>query len=86
MTVKERIMQEIEDSSPLLLEEFLDFIIFTKQRRPALINQPKQEKTEQPYKSQIKAFEGLFDNVPPVSEEIDPDQEKWEYLKEKHNL
>jgi hypothetical protein len=33
MNFKERILQEIEDSSPILLEEFLDFILFTKQRR-----------------------------------------------------
>jgi hypothetical protein len=33
MNFKERILQEIKDSSPILLEEFLDFILFTKQRR-----------------------------------------------------
>jgi hypothetical protein len=33
MTTKERIIQEVEDSSPVLLEEFLNFILFTKQQR-----------------------------------------------------
>ncbi|AFY34376.1 hypothetical protein [Calothrix sp. PCC 7507] len=33
MNIKERILQELEHSSDILLEEFLDFILFTKQRR-----------------------------------------------------
>ena len=37
-------------------------------------------------KSRIKAFQGLFENAPPVPADFDPDQAKWEYLKEKHNL
>ncbi len=114
MTIKERILQEIEDSSPILLEEFLDFILFTKQRRHPQVTQPQSEatkpsspkrqspsqvkalkewfenteppQTHQPFKSRIKAFDGLFDDVSPVSEDIDSDQAKWEYLKEKHNL
>ena len=37
-------------------------------------------------KSRVKAFEGLFENAPPVPPDFDPDEAKWEYLKEKHNL
>ena len=37
-------------------------------------------------KSRVKAFQGLFENAPPVPPGFDPDQAKWEYLKEKHNL
>ena len=37
-------------------------------------------------KSKVKAFEGLFENAPPVPPDFDPDEAKWEYLKEKHNL
>lgn len=44
--------------------------------------QPKTPKR----KSRIKAFQGLFENAPPVPPDFDPDQAKWEYLKEKHNL
>jgi hypothetical protein len=33
MTTKERILQELEHSPDILLEEFLDFILFIKQRR-----------------------------------------------------
>lgn len=44
--------------------------------------QPKTPKR----KSRVKAFQGLFENAPPVPPDFDPDQAKWEYLKEKHNL
>ena len=37
-------------------------------------------------KSRVKAFQGLFENAPPVPPGFDPDQAKWESLKEKHNL
>ena len=37
-------------------------------------------------KSRVKAFEGLFENAPPVSPDFDPDEARWEALKEKHNL
>ncbi|MBD2295174.1 hypothetical protein H6G06_17220 [Anabaena sphaerica FACHB-251] len=37
-------------------------------------------------KSKIKAFQSFFENSPPVPPDFDPDQAKWEYLKEKHNL
>ncbi len=42
--------------------------------------------SSQKHASPIKAFQGLFENAPPVSSDFDPDQAKWEYLKEKHNL
>jgi hypothetical protein len=78
--------QAKEDSSSNLLEEFLDFILFIKQRHQPSFTQPKREEFEPPFKSKIKAFEGLFDQVSPISEDVNPDQAKWEYLKEKHNL
>ncbi len=37
-------------------------------------------------KSRIKAFQSFFENSPPIPPDFDPDQAKWEYLKEKHNL
>lgn len=37
-------------------------------------------------KSRIKAFQGLFENAPPVPPDFDADQARWEALKEKHNL
>lgn len=32
------------------------------------------------------AFRDLLENSPPVPPDFDPEQAKWEYLKEKHNL
>ncbi len=37
-------------------------------------------------KSRIKAFQGLFENAPAILADFDPDQAKYEYLKEKYNL
>jgi hypothetical protein len=37
-------------------------------------------------KSRIKAFQSFFENSLPVPPDFDPEQAKWEYLKEKHNL
>ncbi len=36
--------------------------------------------------SRVKAFQGLFENAPPVPPDFDADQGRWEALKEKHNL
>jgi len=36
--------------------------------------------------SLIQAFQGLFEKAPPVAADIDADQAKWEYLREKYNL
>ncbi|KAB8318806.1 hypothetical protein SD81_007605 [Tolypothrix campylonemoides VB511288] len=49
---------------------------------PETESQPETPKRN----SRVKAFEGLFENAPPVPPDFDPDQAKWEYLKEKHNL
>ncbi|MBD2604935.1 hypothetical protein H6G81_10440 [Scytonema hofmannii FACHB-248] len=37
-------------------------------------------------KSKVKAFQDLFENAPPVPADFDPDEARWEALKEKHNL
>jgi hypothetical protein len=36
--------------------------------------------------SKVRAFEGLFENTQPAPSDFDPDQARWEALKEKHNL
>jgi len=46
----------------------------------------QQNVSSQEHKSPIKAFQGLFENAPPIPPDFDPDQAKWEYLREKHNL
>lgn len=44
---------------------------------------PKQPKKRE-YK--VQALKELLENAPPTLPDFDPDQAKWEYLKEKHNL
>jgi hypothetical protein len=37
-------------------------------------------------KTIVKAFQDLFENTEPAPPDFDPDQARWEALKEKHNL
>jgi hypothetical protein len=37
-------------------------------------------------KSRVKAFEGLFENAPPVPPDFDVEEARWEGLKEKYYL
>jgi hypothetical protein len=45
-------------------------------------SQPKVPKN----KSQVKSLRELLENAPPVPPDFDPDEARWEALKEKHNL
>ena len=49
---------------------------------------PDTETPEQTPKRQtkIKALQDWFEKKQPTPPDFDPDQAKWEYLKEKHNL
>ncbi len=44
-------------------------------------SQPEKSKR----KSRVKAFEGLFENVPSVPPDFDPYEATWEALEEKYN-
>ena len=37
-------------------------------------------------KSKVKSLSELLKNAPPVPPDFDPDEARWEALKEKHNL
>ncbi|WP_292834589.1 hypothetical protein [Nostoc sp. JL33] len=37
-------------------------------------------------RTKIKALQNWFEKTQPAPPDFDPDQAKWEYLKEKHNL
>ena len=37
-------------------------------------------------RTKIKAFQDWFEKTQPAPPDFDPDEAKWEYLKEKHNL
>ncbi|ARV62250.1 hypothetical protein BZZ01_29730 [Nostocales cyanobacterium HT-58-2] len=64
--------------------------VIVLQPAETIVNSTVPETESQPEvpkrKSRVKAFEGLFENAPPVPPDFDPDQARWEALKEKHNL
>ena len=37
-------------------------------------------------RTKIKAFQDLFEKTQPAPPDFDPDEAKWEYLQQKHNL
>ncbi len=49
-----------------------------------LQSQPEIPKRKFP--SKVKAFQNLFEDAPALPSDFDPEEAKWEYLKEKHNL
>jgi hypothetical protein len=61
----------------------------TVKQASASENAIEPEAPKKKFKTNVKAFQGLFDRdaVPEPLDFDDPDkQAKWEYLKEKHNL
>ncbi|WP_414622017.1 hypothetical protein [Calothrix sp. CCY 0018] len=49
---------------------------------------PSESQSETPKKREykIQALKHLLENAPPTSPDFDPDEARWEALKEKHNL
>jgi hypothetical protein len=81
MTVKEKLLQEIEQLSDDSLPELLDVVLSMKQQQQA-DNTPAPDRK----KSRVKALQGWFEKTTPAPADFDDDQTKWEYLKVKHNL
>ena len=51
------------------------------------VNQtPEQEKPKRIVECSIPVLKEWFKKTEPAPPDFDPDQAKWEYLKEKHNL
>lgn len=78
------IIAEPIELAPGEVEVILLQASFGSESVPELAQQ--QDVSNQKHGSPIKAFHGLFENAPPIPSEFDPDQAKWEYLREKHNL
>ncbi|WP_373527489.1 hypothetical protein [Nostoc sp.] len=85
----------IDESGHLIIDEPLNIApgtveVIILQPVPFLENSTETSTKSQPNKprrkSKVKAFEGLFENAPPVPADFDPDEARWEALKEKHNL
>jgi hypothetical protein len=51
---------------------------------PVNINEPQPETPKR--RTKIKALQGWFEKTQPTSADFDPDEARWEALKEKHNL
>jgi len=49
---------------------------------PKTESQPEVPKKK--LQSRVKSLRELLENAPPVPPDFDPDEAKWEYLKEKH--
>ncbi|MDZ8031541.1 hypothetical protein [Nostoc sp. DedSLP04] len=49
---------------------------------PSFESQPEKPKRQ----TKIKALQGWFEKTQPTPSDFDPDQARWEALKEKHNL
>lgn len=58
----------------------------TKKVTDSTVTETESQPETPKRKSRVKAFEGLFENAPPVSPDFDPEQARWEALKQKHNL
>jgi hypothetical protein len=81
MTVKERLLQEIEQMPDDSLAKLLDAALLIKQQQEA-----GRLVTPERKKSRVKALQGWFEKTVPAPADFDEDEAKWEYLKVKHNL
>lgn len=81
----------IDESGNLIIHEPLNIApgrveVIILQQIPSLETSTESQTEKSRRKSKVKAFEGLFENAPPTPPDFDPDQARWEALKEKHNL
>jgi hypothetical protein len=70
MTVREQLLQEIRQAPEILLDEFLDFVLFAKTRRQVR------------YQTQPKATKLAYKPIWEIADEITADipQEVWDKL------
>ncbi|MDZ8070029.1 MAG: hypothetical protein RMY64_31220 [Nostoc sp. DedQUE08] len=81
----------IDESGHLIIDEPLNIApgkveVIILQPVPSLETSTESQPEKPRRKSKVKAFEGLFENAPPTPPDFDPEQARWEALKEKHNL
>ena len=61
-------------------------IVETVENEAMAESEPKAETPQKKVQYRTKAFRDLLENAPQLPPDFDPNQAKWEYLKEKHNL
>ena len=90
-----KVKGKIDETGHLIITESIelapgDVEVIVLQTPSRLETVPDSDQLENPsaqkHSSLIQAFQGLFENAPPIPPDFDPDQAKWAYLKEKHNL
>ncbi|MDJ1176488.1 hypothetical protein [Roseofilum capinflatum] len=92
MTLRDQLLQAIDQIPEPLLSQVLDFTLFIKHRHSgdSVTLEVEQRETSkakvQTRKSRVKAFQGLFEQTEPVPDDFDEDTAKWEALKEKYHL
>ncbi len=52
----------------------------------AAVTETKPQSRASKRRTKIKALQGFFEKTQPAPPDFDPDQARWEALKEKHNL
>ena len=85
----------IDQSGRLIVTEPIDLApgeveIIVLQQSPTEDNSGSADETQtatpKKRKTSVKAFQDLFENTEPAPPDFDPEQARWEALKEKHNL
>ncbi|PAX51243.1 hypothetical protein [Brunnivagina elsteri] len=62
-------------------------VLLSPQMMTGIPDNTKELQPETPKRrTKIKALQGWFEKTQPTSTDFDPDQARWEALKEKHNL
>lgn len=84
-----KLKAKIDQNGHLVITEPIDLapgdveVIILQSTESSLAETPEQPKRRE-YK--VQALKDLLEKAPPTPPDCDPDQAKWEYLKEKHNL
>ncbi len=89
-----RLKGTIDQSGHLIITEAIDLspgeveVIVLQPSSPAdnFVSSVEPQAATPKSKTSVKAFQDLFKKTEPVPPDFDPDQARWEALKEKHNL
>ncbi|MBN4005670.1 hypothetical protein [Nostoc sp. LPT] len=81
----------IDESGHLIIDEPLNIApgkveVIILQPVPSLENFTESQPDKPKRQIKIKALQGWFEKTQPTPSDFDPDQARWEALKEKHNL
>ncbi|OYD94798.1 hypothetical protein CDG76_15545 [Nostoc sp. 'Peltigera membranacea cyanobiont' 210A] len=81
----------IDESGHLIIDEPLNIApgkveVIILQPVPSLETSTESQLEKPKRQTKIKALQGWFEKTQPTPSDFDPDQARWEALKEKHNL